>query len=214
MHSGDRTLPISICGQFRKQSGQAALQGKPLEGTTEKSQWRAQCKPKRRIQRNQTEEAHQPEGKADECHEFQEIRHKTITVENCKNNIAAMNGDHDEVLCMTVYVKTFNGQTISTQMWQKTGGQKNPERSKKKNKNLRRITVSRVSMKSSERRDDNRRLQYKKKTVEQSATFSLDQDSRPAGCARNVSVSLMNNLLNNSCWKQTHATCTAQHTED
>ena len=33
--------------------------------------------------------------------------------------------------------------------------------------------------------------------VKQRVTFSLDQDSRPVGCARNVSVSLMNNLLDN-----------------
>ena len=36
------------------------------------------------------------------------------------------------------------------------------------------------------------------KPVKQSGTFSLDQDSKPAGCARNVPVSLMNNLLDNS----------------
>ena len=34
--------------------------------------------------------------------------------------------------------------------------------------------------------------------VKQSVTLSLDQDSRPAGCARNVTVSLVNNLLDNS----------------
>ena len=34
--------------------------------------------------------------------------------------------------------------------------------------------------------------------VEQSVSFSLDHDSRLAGCARNESVSLMNNLLDNS----------------
>ena len=80
---------------------------------TEKSQWRAQCKPKRRIQRTQTEEAHQPTGKENERYEFEEIRYKTITVENCKNIIAGMNGDLDEVLNMTVHVRTFNGKTIS-----------------------------------------------------------------------------------------------------
>ena len=41
-----------------------------------------------------------------------------------------------------------------------------------------------------------------------------DQDSKPAECACNVSMSMMVNLLNDSYWKQTHATCTAQHTDD
>ena len=36
------------------------------------------------------------------------------------------------------------------------------------------------------------------RSAKESVTFLLDQDSRPAGCARNVSVSLMNSLLNNS----------------
>ena len=42
----------------------------------------------------------------------------------------------------------------------------------------------------------------------------FDQDSRPAECACSVSVSKMINLLNDSYWKQTHATCTAQHADD
>ena len=40
------------------------------------------------------------------------------------------------------------------------------------------------------------------------------QDSRPAECVCSVSVSMMIKLLNDSYWKQTHATCTAQHTDD
>ena len=42
----------------------------------------------------------------------------------------------------------------------------------------------------------------------------FDQDSRPAECACSESVSMMINLLNDSYWKQTHATCTTQHTDD
>ena len=42
----------------------------------------------------------------------------------------------------------------------------------------------------------------------------FDQDSRPAECACSVSVSKMINLLNDSYWKQTHATCTVQHADD
>ena len=42
----------------------------------------------------------------------------------------------------------------------------------------------------------------------------FDQDSRPAECACSVSMSKMSNLLNDSYWKQTHATCTAQHADD
>ena len=42
----------------------------------------------------------------------------------------------------------------------------------------------------------------------------FDQDSRPAECACSVSVAKMINLLNDSYWKQTHATCTVQHADD
>ena len=50
-------------------------QGDPLEGIVtlalltifvQKNQWRTQCKPKRRIQRTQTEAAHRPKGTGDE----------------------------------------------------------------------------------------------------------------------------------------------------
>ena len=58
-------------------------------------------------------QVHQPKGKGDEHYEFLEIRYKTITVELCKDTTAGMNVDHDEVFYMTVFVKMFNGRTIS-----------------------------------------------------------------------------------------------------
>ena len=75
---------------------------------TETSQWRAQCKPKPRHQRTQTE----AQRKEDDRYLFQETRYKIIMVENCKNIIEGMNEDRYETLHMTGYVKTFSGKTI------------------------------------------------------------------------------------------------------
>ena len=50
---------------------------------------------------------------SDERHEFEEIRYRTITMEHCKNIVTGMNEDQDEVLKMTVYVRTFTGKTSS-----------------------------------------------------------------------------------------------------
>ena len=65
---------------------------------------------------------------------FQEIRYKTITVEYCKNIIAGMNGDHVEVLNMTVYVKMFNGQTICINCGRKQEAKKIKEEVERKTK--------------------------------------------------------------------------------
>ena len=100
------------CRVFRLLCRVTSWKALSLFEQTEKSQRRAQCKPKRRIQRTQTE-AHQPKRRDDEHYEFQEIRYKTTMLKNCKNIIEGVNEDHDEALYITVYVKTFNGKTIS-----------------------------------------------------------------------------------------------------
>ena len=126
---------------------------------TEKSQWHAQCKPKRRIQRTPTTEAHQPKRKEDERYEFQEIRHKTITVEHCKNINEGMSGDHDEAHNMTVYVKTFNRKTSSVRCGRRQETNKIKEEVARKTK-IPQEQQCLVSRKSTDRRDDNRRTQH------------------------------------------------------
>ena len=58
---------------------------------------------------------------------FQGTRYKIIMVENCKNIVEGMNEDRDEALCMTGYLKTFNGNIISNQM----SKDRRPKKSKK-----------------------------------------------------------------------------------